>query len=204
MKNVKSSILRTASLLFAKQGIRSVSTNAVARECGISKKTLYLFFESKEILLQEVADAQITRVNQFMSMYNGISPDAITEMNNFFGCIESLLDTFTPQFLNETKKIYPAVYNRIMNFREEVVIPFIHQNISRGMAEETYRAELEKEGASSIYCWQLLHAMEGRVDHPGMINQLVYNINNYFLHSIVNSRGKKLLLSKTTEAVPGN
>ncbi|NML21434.1 TetR/AcrR family transcriptional regulator [Pseudoflavitalea sp. G-6-1-2] len=201
MKNVKSSILRTASSLFARQGIRNVSTNAVAKECGISKKTLYLFFESKEILLQEVVDSQIARVNQFMSMFNGISPDAITELNNFFGCIESLLDVFTPQFLNETAKIYPAVHSRINGFRDEVVVPFIHQNIGRGMAEETYRTDLSKEDASDLYCWQLQHAMEGHVDHPGMINQLVSNINNAFLHSIVNSRGKKLLLTKPAETL---
>lgn len=197
MKNIKSSILQKASFLFAKQGTQAVSIEDVTKECGISKKTLYLFFGSKEELIMNIVEAQIAKSIQYLSIYNGISPDAITELYNFFGCIEKMLDVFTPVFLFDVKKYFPDVYLKIQTFKNENMGPFIYQNISRGIIEEMYRADLKKDVAEKIYTWELHKAMEESYASNDSCSQLVSTINNFFLHSLVNSKGKKLLLSKS-------
>ncbi|MDR1781204.1 MAG: TetR/AcrR family transcriptional regulator [Tannerella sp.] len=47
-------ILKTAVSLFSRNGIKKVSMDEIARYSGVSKRTLYEFFENKEDLLLQV------------------------------------------------------------------------------------------------------------------------------------------------------
>src|SRR5580692_8697831 len=48
---VRTQILKVADRLFYEQGIRAIGVNAIAAEAGISKKTLYQHFASKDDLI---------------------------------------------------------------------------------------------------------------------------------------------------------
>lgn len=50
----KASILHAAETLFIQNGYGSITMNDIAKECGISKKTLYKFFSGKEKLLKSL------------------------------------------------------------------------------------------------------------------------------------------------------
>ena len=50
-------IIQTAIYFFGEKGYFSTSMQDIAKECGISKGTLYNFFESKEDLLVQVIDS---------------------------------------------------------------------------------------------------------------------------------------------------
>lgn len=49
----KEQVMTTALDLFSQYGVKSVSMDDIARNIGISKRTIYEFFEDKETLLQE-------------------------------------------------------------------------------------------------------------------------------------------------------
>jgi len=53
MERIKSDIINTASDLFKKYGLRSVSIDDVCKELHISKKTFYNYFKQKEQLIEE-------------------------------------------------------------------------------------------------------------------------------------------------------
>lgn len=196
MKNNRTGILKTASRLFTQQGIQRISIEEVASQCSLSKKTFYLFFHSKEELVSNVVEAQLAQSTQHLSTYNGISPDAIIELTNFFECIETMLNVFTPAFLCDVEMYFPGIHMKIKTFADEKMIPFLCQNIHRGITENIYRADLKKDVAAKLYLWELKKAVEeGFVARP-YTAQLIGTINNFFIHSLVNSKGKKLLIGK--------
>jgi AcrR family transcriptional regulator len=49
--DIRAQILKVADRLFYEQGIRAIGVNAIAAEAGISKKTLYQHFPSKDDLV---------------------------------------------------------------------------------------------------------------------------------------------------------
>lgn len=51
----KEHILECARSIIQKNGVQHLFMDEVARQCGISKKTIYTLFESKEVLLQSLA-----------------------------------------------------------------------------------------------------------------------------------------------------
>lgn len=105
----KEEIMQSAIQLFSKQGFQATSVQEIAKSCGISKATLYHFFESKEEILIQVIDVNIDRMIQNTMNVNfdtALSPkeklikkievqfDIVFENKHF---IKMLLTTFIPQ-----------------------------------------------------------------------------------------------------------
>jgi len=78
-------ILETASKLFYEKGIPYVGINEVISESGIAKRTLYRWFSSKDILIEEVTKY---RAQQWIAWFE----EAVTERGNTPK--EQLLATF--------------------------------------------------------------------------------------------------------------
>jgi AcrR family transcriptional regulator len=55
-------IIKTAGELFFRLGIRSVSIDDICRELGMSKKTFYVYFGSKDELVEQLLRANVEYV----------------------------------------------------------------------------------------------------------------------------------------------
>ena len=53
----KCNIIKTAGEMFFRLGIRSVSVDDICRELGMSKKTFYVYFASKDALIEQLLQA---------------------------------------------------------------------------------------------------------------------------------------------------
>ena len=56
----KSHIIKTAGEMFFRLGIRSVSIDDICHELGMSKKTFYVYFASKDELVAQLLHANVT------------------------------------------------------------------------------------------------------------------------------------------------
>lgn len=105
----KEEIIQSAIRFFSEKGYFSTSMQEIAEDCGISKGTLYNFFDSKEELLIQVIDQSCKRILQNtmnIDFNTSLSPkeklvkkivmqfDAVFENKN---SITMLLRTFIPQ-----------------------------------------------------------------------------------------------------------
>lgn len=68
--------LKRVEELFFKLGIKSITMDDVARELGISKKTLYSFVESKDDLVSKVMDRHMASQCQADENLHAASTDA--------------------------------------------------------------------------------------------------------------------------------
>src|SRR6195952_4309502 len=59
--SMKDRILETADRLFYLQGIRAIGVDTIAAEIGISKRTLYNHFPSKDALISAYLERRFTR-----------------------------------------------------------------------------------------------------------------------------------------------
>jgi AcrR family transcriptional regulator len=83
MKNKTNDIVEKVTTLFIQNGLQSVSMDEIALYSGISKKTLYENFQSKEMLVNTIVQQIILRVSKYIRVCTDISPNAIAEMANF-------------------------------------------------------------------------------------------------------------------------
>ncbi len=87
--DVKEKILNIARQEFARLGYRNVRTDELSQKIGISKRTLYEHFPSKEALFEEVIDRELARTQEYVEgiiQHIESNPDAnlIEEINKMW------------------------------------------------------------------------------------------------------------------------
>ena len=180
MKN----IVENATMLFSKHGTQSVSMDDIASHCGISKKTIYVYFESKEILIKEIVQILLAENIETLDSIQNISSDPLLEMEHLFDNIQKTIKILTPLLTNEIKQYYPNTYHLFRQFQKNAIQPFVIQNINRGIHENIYRDDLDCKVVSLLYCWQLQNIYESTLA-PMNTDELLNQTNRLFLRGII-------------------
>jgi AcrR family transcriptional regulator len=195
MKNQQTHIIQTAGLLFAQSGIRSNTMDDIARQCGVSKKVLYEHFANKAAVVRKVVEVVISGIEQHIRISAGIAPNAAMEMMNHFRHVQEYCSQLTPRFIWDLKKRYPEEYGLLQRLKDEKVVPFIGQNLLRGIEEGIYRSDINMNLASWLYSWQLENCFEKELPYAHSRGELLKCINCLFLRGILSAKGHKLLLN---------
>lgn len=197
MKDKACNIVEKATVLFMQYGLHVVSMDEIAFYAGISKKTLYENFQSKEMLVNTIVQQTILKISKFIRICADISPNAIKEMENISSYTLDLPGMLTPAFMRDLGKYFPEAYLQLRIFRINSVMPYIQTCLQRGIEEEVFRQDIDKTNIVWLYCWQLQNVLEGESFLPD-IRRIIADINDLFLHGILNAKGMKLLnLNKT-------
>ena len=106
-------IIVKVSELYMKYGIKSVSMDDVARELGISKKTLYQHFTDKDELVQKVVDYHMDMQEQEMKKIACAGHNAIEELLMVSKNITQLLKQTNPSVTYDLQKYYPETWRSI-------------------------------------------------------------------------------------------
>lgn len=67
MKNTKEKILNTARNLFNEYGYSKTSMDLIAREAGVTKKTIYSYFKDKETLINYFLSEQMNEIRNIIN-----------------------------------------------------------------------------------------------------------------------------------------
>lgn len=74
--NVKEKILQAASALLKKETVANISLSSIAKEAGISKGTLYYYYQYREDLLFDIADRYFNeQYNELFTWANNTAKD---------------------------------------------------------------------------------------------------------------------------------
>ena len=71
-------ILKAAKELFTKYGFKKVSMDEIASETGVTKKTVYSYFSSKEELLKDVIKEELQSIRKIIDKAEKQSNDFIS------------------------------------------------------------------------------------------------------------------------------
>lgn len=103
--NISEEIITKAENLFLKLGIRSVSMDDLCREMGISKKTLYQYFENKDALVKQVIETHVEREQAEINQFVNNSKDALDELNKIGLMVIRNIEDVSPSTLYGPTKI---------------------------------------------------------------------------------------------------
>jgi AcrR family transcriptional regulator len=180
-KNLRGVILDTAIQAFAQKGIRAVKMDDVAAALGISKRTLYEIFETKEILLFEGIKKYYAERQEY---YRQQTQRCKNVMEVLVAIYRIKVDEFrktNPQFFADLD-MYPKV-GRFLNQQNQQMHTDMLKFMDRGIYEGYFRDDVNYELA-----WRLFDALGKYV----MVNQLYrqYTIEEIFQNLVfVTMRG---------------
>jgi AcrR family transcriptional regulator len=193
MDDIKIKILTGALRLYAHYGIKSLTMDDVARELGISKKTLYQYVTDKEDLVNQAFSMHLENAerrcrNIFKEVHNPIE-----EMLVICGWQCENVGKINPAAFFDLKKYHPGSFNEFKEFKQRVILPTIKSNLSRGMQEEIYRSDLDIDAVVQIYLHLIDFTANPEITGFSNIAKVINEIIQYHLNSITTIKGRKLL-----------
>jgi AcrR family transcriptional regulator len=155
-------ILERSSQLFLKFGIRNISMDEIARDLGISKKTLYAYVDNKADLLDKIFDYSDLQDAQKYWDRLSKSQNAIDQLLEVSKIVNENFKNLKPSVSFELKKFYPAIFEKFMTRKREHIFEKIFINMEQGIKEGLYREDLNKEVITKLYVQKLesVHSSE--------------------------------------------
>jgi AcrR family transcriptional regulator len=117
---VKTKIIEIFKRLSAVFGIRGITIDMVASECGISKKTLYKFFRSRTSLWRSCSTPSWPKCGLNSRLLKKASP-ILSKPGPVFETAYSLFGRISRPLLRDVRRYYPEINARIRQFEREQV-----------------------------------------------------------------------------------
>jgi AcrR family transcriptional regulator len=137
-----------------KYGIKSITMDDVARELGISKKTLYQYVNDKEDLVGKFIDNEIATRQEDICKCFRVGFNAIEELFEISMFMNKMMRRMNSTTEHDLKKYYPGHYEKTLKARREGIYNYILANLKKGIKEGLYRKELNKEVIAKLYLWR--------------------------------------------------
>ena len=150
MKSLKNILLKVREL-YMKYGIKSITMDDVARELGISKKTLYQYVTDKDDLVGKFIDNEIALRQEEICKCFRVGFNAIEELFEISIFMNKLMRDQNPATEHDLKKYYPHHYQKIVKTRREGIFNYILLNLKKGKKEGLYREDMNEEIIAKLY-----------------------------------------------------
>ncbi len=195
MDETRAKIISVADRYFRRYGLKSVSMDDLAREMGISKKTLYQHVSSKEELIREMMLFQTEHEIAMGEANFKASENAVVEfiqLSNF--AIEQLKE-ISPTTMYDMQKYYRPIWEETIQANMAEHQKGVMRNIERGQAEGLFRSEADAAFLAHLFTYSILGLCEGNVlpFDDKTVGKYLHQLAIYHLHGLVSPAGAEVL-----------
>ncbi|MCT4560930.1 MAG: TetR/AcrR family transcriptional regulator [Crocinitomicaceae bacterium] len=191
-------ILIGATNVFMSYGIKSVTMDDLARELGISKKTIYLYFKDKNDLIESILNEHLSKdQNRCIE----VREDAENAIESFYKVISMVMENMGrihPSVFYDLQKYHPKAWVKVEEHQTVFVREVIRRNIERGRQEGMYRADFDAEILAQMYV-KLTDAAIRREIKDVQKDDLAHVFNeiiSLIVHSMITEKGKQYISQK--------
>jgi len=199
-------LLSKVRCLYMKYGIKSVTMDDVARELGISKKTLYQYVNDKNELVQKVVEMELSDRGEGFSKMNCPDLNAVEEIFEVHKLIQQMLKDYNPSTEYDLRKYYPNLFTQVVTIRRERIYNNTLANLIKGKAEGLYRAELNNELIAKLQLSRIETAFDDKIfTQDELLSPKVFlEMFIYHIRGIANEKGLTVLEKKLKELENNN
>lgn len=109
--DLREKILKTSLNLMMRIGPQSVTMDMVARDCGISKRTLYETFPNKHNLISNVIEYNQQIANAKFTQIFEQSSNSFEALMGVYTVARGFIQKTSPVFLTDIKRLYPEAFD---------------------------------------------------------------------------------------------
>ena len=181
---MKERIITEARQLFNHLGVTTVRLDDIAQQLGISKKTLYQYFESKEDLVRQMLESQLNESLDEASAIHGQVTNPIEGALLIWDQLIYYKQTVNPNFLRDIERHYTTVWALFQAYRTHYINTILVANLRAGVDQGLYRSDLDE----TIVAWWWLEQSQYDVPFEGTESA----IKHQFIRGLLTQRGLAL------------
>lgn len=190
---IKDKIVLGAGELFMRYGVRSVTMDDVARELGMSKKTLYQSFSNKDELILAVTIAHIEIEKKEFGEVHSNAENALDELHQLTNCVRNSMEAMNPSLLFDLQKYHPDSWQVFLDFKHSFIQSMVRENIERGIKEGTYRKDLNSDILAKLRMEEVQLVFDPKVFPTSQYNlvEVQMAVLDHFIHGLLTEDGQK-------------
>ena len=148
---MKMQIIDQASRLFLEYGFKSVTMDDLSERLGVSKKTIYEHFDTKNQLVQEAVLHIFKNISCSIDALRAKKMDPIEETMAIKNQVLRHLknEKSSPQF--QLQKYYPKTFYKLKQLQWDKMHECYYENLERGIAHGFYRNDIDVETVFRLY-----------------------------------------------------
>ena len=196
LSDQKCNIIKTAGDMFFRLGIRSVSIDDICHELGMSKKTFYVYFASKDELVEQLLQANID--------YMASKMEDLLKTGDFSQLVKKFIKhqeaekndvRRVPQLVYDLKKYYPRQFAQFQVNCFETQKEYIQRYLEMGQQAGLVRANLNIELVAVLFAKihsDAIRDFEEIEGHGHNMHQLGHTAMDVFVRGVLSEEGLKL------------
>lgn len=188
-------ILREADELFCKFGIKRITMDDIARELGISKKTIYQHFKDKNELVHILIQEMLEMNMKMMDSRTANAANAVEEVFLVVTHLQEMLSKTNPMIFYDLHKYHPESWSLFKDFRFSYMKDCILKNITWGIEEGYFRPEIKAEILALLRLEQVDMIFNQIVFPAGKFTMLevMTEVTEHYLYGLCTLKGHKLI-----------
>ncbi|HTY09374.1 MAG TPA: TetR/AcrR family transcriptional regulator [Candidatus Edwardsbacteria bacterium] len=169
-------IVQASSALFFSRGFAKVTVDEIAGQLGISKKTLYQHFASKDELLKAVVRGMINAVAaEVEALINDERMDFIDQLIGLMRLLTARISQLSKPFADDMQRHAPELWREVQQFRHRKVMANFGRLVRTGQQLGAFRKDVDPELLTVIFA-----ATVQGVVNPQTLAQLPYTASQLF------------------------
>lgn len=160
----KEKITQAAQREFMQFGYTKIIVDEIAKAAGVSKKTIYQYFNSKEDIFWEVMQCRkLEKMNMFQDIYD-LDLDFLEKMR-LIGYRNAKDLTNAPiTFLKDLKRNAPDLSAKVEEMRRNSIVVIFEDFYNRGVEENYFRKDIPIKIVSEMYYAMMNHMFTIAID----------------------------------------
>ena len=176
-----------------KHGIRKMTMQKLIASMGISTKTVYQYFDSKEQLLEACLNQMYGRMKDDAQSILDKAPSPVLALLGMFRAAFSLDFGVNHSFFHDLNYYYPDLQNKAIdrqrnNFRK-LFMPIVQRSVAEGYIDPRVDLDIAMKGVSTLYA-SITRGEEYR-NYKGSFPELFRNLVEVYIKGMCTEKGRR-------------
>jgi AcrR family transcriptional regulator len=192
---MKEAILKKATEMFLSLGFKSVTMDDIAAELGISKKTIYQHYTTKNDLVEASAMHLFETISCGIDNIREMDKDSIEEIFTIRTFMMQHLNNETASPFYQLQKFFPKIFTCLRAKQFEKMNTCMKENLQRGISNGIYRDTINVEFISRIYFTGLTGIKDSEIFPHELfdVQDMTKQFLEYHLRGIVTDAGLDIM-----------
>jgi TetR/AcrR family transcriptional regulator, cholesterol catabolism regulator len=143
MDTVRGEIIDKCCGLFVRYGTKSITMDDLARELGMSKKTIYQHFSDKEEVVMAFVTEHIKQQIKSIDEIAEKAENVIDELMRSAEHMKMMMANMNPSLVFDLKKYHPKCWMIYLDFKKGHLEHFIRKTLEKGILEGFFRKDID-------------------------------------------------------------
>lgn len=168
--------------LFRIHGIKSVTMDDIAREAGVSKKTIYQNYENKEDLIISALKEKFEENKVIVDEVLNSDKNPVEKIISLYDFTLKSIHSYSLAFFWGIKKYHPNAQAMCTDYLRDLIFNKISKLLEEAQQQKVIRQDIDVPLVSKIYFWGLQEFTDG-----AFADQMTKGFDTFFRHFILNN-----------------